>query len=97
VQQEPFYTGQNVKVLKSRIPMPLAVKLYYCHCIEANQFRFSTFGREANYSFDSLMVPDRDELPAWLENYKIDYSLLDTNIHRENMPLDTKKRKKFKL
>ncbi|MDR1638021.1 MAG: restriction endonuclease subunit S [Treponema sp.] len=97
VQQEPFYTGQNVKVLKPRMPIPLTAKLYYCHCIESNKFRFSAFGREANYSFDSLMVPDHDELPDWLENYKIDYSLLSTNVHRENMPLDTENWKKFKL
>jgi len=97
VQQEPFYTGQNVKVLKPKMPMPLIVKLYYCHCIESNKFRFSTFGREANYSFDSLMVPDIDELPDWLENYKIDYSLLDTNIRCKNILLNTENWKKFKL
>jgi hypothetical protein len=97
VQQEAFYTGQNVKVLKPKIPMPLIVKLYYCHCIELNKFRFSTFGREANSSFDSLMVPALDELPDWLGNYKIDYSLLNTNVHRENILLDTENWKKFKL
>jgi restriction endonuclease S subunit len=97
VQQEPFYTGQNVKVLKPKTLMPLIAKLYYCHCIEANKFRFSTFGREANYSFDSLMVPDHNELPDWLENYKIDYSLLNTNTHRDNIPLDTENWKKFTL
>jgi hypothetical protein len=97
VQQEPFYTGQNVKVLKPRAPMSLIVKLYYCHCIELNKFRFSTFGREANYSFDSLMVPDHDELPGWLKNYRIDYSLLDANTHRETMPLGTESWEKFKL
>jgi hypothetical protein len=97
VQQEPFYTGQNVKVLKPKGPMSLIVKLYYCHCIESNKFRFSTFGREANYSFDSLAVPDHNELPDWLENYKIDYSLLDTNVHRENILLDAEDWKKFKL
>jgi restriction endonuclease S subunit len=97
VQQEPFYTGQNVKVLKPKTHMSLAIKLYYCYCIELNRFRFSTFGREANYSFDSLMVPDRDELPDWLKNYKIDYSLLNTNIRHDNILLDTENWKKFKL
>jgi restriction endonuclease S subunit len=97
VQQEAFYTGQNVKVLKPKNPMSLITKLYYCHCIESNKFRFSTFGREANYSFDSLMVPDHDELPCWLENYKIDYSLLDTNTRHEHILLDTKNWKRFYL
>ena len=62
VQQEDFYTGQNVKVLVPPDDMTLAEKLFYCHCIEANRFRFSTFGREANYSFDSLLVPSRCEI-----------------------------------
>jgi hypothetical protein len=97
VQQESFYTGQNVKVLKPRMPMPLIVKLYYCHCIESNKFRFSTFGREANYSFDSLMVPDIDELPDWLESYKIDYSLLDTAIDSKKILLNTENWKSFSL
>lgn len=63
VQQEDFYTGQNVKVLVPIEEMGLAEKLFYCQCIEANRFRFSTFGREANYTFDSLLVPAREEVP----------------------------------
>lgn len=64
VQQEPFVTGQNVKVLIPKSDMALSEKLYYCACIEANRFRFSTFGREANATFDSLIVPSREEIPA---------------------------------
>ena len=71
VQQEDFYTGQNVKVLVPIEEMSLAEKLYYCHCIEANRFRFSTFGREANYSFDSLLVPSRNEIPQSILKRKI--------------------------
>jgi hypothetical protein len=97
VQQEPFYTGQNVKVLKPKMPMSLAVKLYYCHCIELNKFRFSTFGREANYSFDSLLVPALNELPDWLGNYNVDYSLLDTPVRQKNILLNTENWKKYKL
>jgi restriction endonuclease S subunit len=43
------------------------------------------------------MVPDIDELPDWLENYKIDYSLLDTTIQGKNILLNTENWKKFKL
>ena len=69
VQQAPFYTGQNVKVLKPKTEMTTAQKIYYCLCIEANKYRFSTFGRETNYSFNLLPVPDMDELPEWLNAY----------------------------
>lgn len=71
VQQEPFYTGQNVKVLRPKSAMSLQEKLYYCVCIEANRFRFSTFGREANASFDSIIVPSRNEIPKVYLNRKI--------------------------
>jgi hypothetical protein len=63
VQQEPFFTGQNVKVLTPKKPMTLQEKLYYCACIEANRFRYSAFGREANASFDGLAVPSPNEIP----------------------------------
>jgi restriction endonuclease S subunit len=69
VQQEPFYTAQNIKVLRPKKTMTTEKKLYYCLCIEANKHKFSTFGREANYTFDSLLVPDTDEMPDYLSNY----------------------------
>ena len=73
VQQEPFYTGQNVKVLKPKKEMSDLVKLYYCYCIEQNRFRFSTFGREANVSFESIIVPDIEELPKELNQITLSY------------------------
>ncbi|MDR2511771.1 MAG: restriction endonuclease subunit S [Bacteroidales bacterium] len=81
VQQEPFYTGQNVKVLKPKKEMSDLVKLYYCYCIEQNRFRFSTFGREANVSFESIVVPDLDELSKDL--YKI--SISDFDVEKKSI------------
>jgi len=90
VQQEPFYTGQNVKVLKPKKEMSDLDKLYYCYCIEMNRFRFSTFGREANYSFDSLLVPDNNEIPKNIENISIsDYDLEKKSISDEKYNLNT--------
>jgi hypothetical protein len=57
VQSQPFYTAQNIDVLTPRAEMSLDVKLYYCMCIEANRFRYTTFGREANRTLKTLMVP----------------------------------------
>ncbi len=71
VQQEDFFTGQNVKVLEPITPMSLNEKLYYCTCIEANRFRFSAFGREANASFDTMLVPARDEVPDEVQSFSI--------------------------
>lgn len=66
VQPRPFYTAQNIDVLVPRAAMSLDIKLYYCLCIEANRFRYSTFGREANRTLRTLLVPDLASVPAWV-------------------------------
>ncbi|MGD0058566.1 MAG: restriction endonuclease subunit S [Verrucomicrobiia bacterium] len=66
VQPKPFYTAQNIDVLKPRAEMSLDVKLFYCLCIEANRFRYSTFGREANRTLKNLGLPKLECLPQWV-------------------------------
>lgn len=68
VQARPFYTAQNIDVLTPRSEISLDVKLYYCLCIEANRFRYSTFGREANRTLRSLQVPAFESLPTWVQS-----------------------------
>jgi hypothetical protein len=58
VQTEPFYTAQNVAVLTPRAVMTLDQKLFWATCIEANRFRYETFGREANRTLSILELPD---------------------------------------
>ncbi|MGD6810381.1 MAG: restriction endonuclease subunit S [Candidatus Bathyarchaeia archaeon] len=67
VQPRPFYTAQNIDVLEPLSEMSLDVKLYYCLCVEANRFRYSTFGREANRTLRILDVPKRESVPKWVE------------------------------
>lgn len=67
VHLRPFYTAQNIDVLKPRTEMSLDARLYYCLCIEANRFRYSTFGREANRTLKTLRVPALEDVPAWVE------------------------------
>lgn len=97
VQQEPFYTGQNVKILKPKKEMSDLIKLYYCYCIELNRFRFSTFGREANYSFDSIPVPDFDEIPKDLDKISIsDYEFNKESVTEKKYELNTANWKWFR-
>jgi Type I restriction modification DNA specificity domain len=70
VQPERFYTAQNIKVLRPKEPMAGAEKIYFCECIRANRFKFSTHGREANRSLHSIMVPSRSDVPQWLKFIK---------------------------
>jgi hypothetical protein len=67
VQPREFYTAQNIDVLSPKRRMSFDVKLYYCLCVEANRFRYSTFGREANRTLKELMVPTLESIPAWVE------------------------------
>jgi len=67
VQPRRFYTAQNVDVLIPKAPMSLEAKLFYCLCIEANRFRYSTYGREANRTLPTVLVPARDGVPPWIE------------------------------
>ena len=66
VQPRPFYTAQNIDVLVPKFDMTLDMKLYYCLCIEANRFRYSTFGREANRTLRYLQLPDKMSTPEWV-------------------------------
>jgi mRNA-degrading endonuclease RelE of RelBE toxin-antitoxin system len=68
VQLERFYTGQNVAVLLPKEEMSFAEKLYICLCIRHNRFRYTAFGREANRTLRTLLVPDRSEFPSWLDD-----------------------------
>lgn len=70
VQQRPFYTAQNVAVLRpKRGTMSLNERLFYVMCIRRNAFRYSAFGREANRTLATIEVPN--ELPDWVESSKI--------------------------
>ncbi len=66
VQFKPFYTAQNIDVLRPKTDMSLDLRFYYCLCIEANRFRYSTFGREANRTLHSLLVPSLSSVPSWV-------------------------------
>ena len=57
VQPKRFYTGQNIKILSPKEKMSLIIKAFYCTVIEANRFRYSSHGREANSTFNNLLVP----------------------------------------
>jgi hypothetical protein len=70
VQPEPFYTAQNIKVLKPKKAMTSAEKIYFCECIKANRFKYSTHGREANRSLNSILVPSSDDVPQWVKSTK---------------------------
>ena len=71
VQLAPFYTGQNIKVLRPLKPMSFNEKLYYCLAISNNRFRYTSHGREANKTFDDIMVPPFAVIPNWVNGVSL--------------------------
>jgi hypothetical protein len=78
IQPKPFYTAQNIKVLTPKVEMSLLQKAFYCTAIPFNRFRYTSHGREANATFNSLLVPSLDEIPEWVN--EIDVSQFDRAI-----------------
>lgn len=65
LQKRPYYSGRDVAYLTPLEPMADSELLYYAACISANRFRYS-YGRQANRTLRSLLIPARSEIPAWV-------------------------------
>lgn len=70
LQQSPFYTGFHVMVLFPKVEMSTAVKLYYCHCIRENRYKYS-YGRQANATLKSLCIPDITNIPKYVHELSL--------------------------
>ena len=46
-------------------------KVFYCLAISKNRFRYTSHGREANKTFDDLLVPDIDGVPEWVDEAEL--------------------------
>jgi len=62
LQNEPFYSGRDIALLRPLVPMSKAQLLFYCLCIGANRYRYN-YGRQANRTLRDILVPGLDELP----------------------------------
>lgn len=70
LQMNPFYTGFHVMVLTPLVEMSVSVKLFYCQCIRANQYKYS-YGRQANTTLPNLRVPVLAEIPPYVHSFSI--------------------------
>jgi len=74
IQEEPFYTAQNVAVLTPKSEMTYGTKLFYCICLGKNRFKYSAFGREANRTLGSILVPS--QVPEQVNAISLNNSIL---------------------
>lgn len=97
VQEQPFYTAQNIKVLTPKHEMSYNEKVFYCKAIEMNRFRYTSHGREANETLDTLMVPER--VPSHFKNIKVEKILRisEKPILKEKISLNKSSFKRFNL
>lgn len=73
VQEHPYYSGRDLFYLEPIEEMNLNELLYYATVIRKNKFKFS-YGRQANRTLHSLMIPTRDNIPEEIRTYNIDES-----------------------
>lgn len=95
-QGEPFYTAFHIACLYPQSPMSKAEMLYYCAAIEQNKFRYS-YGRQANKTLRTLLVPSPEEVPAEIKERKIESPLTTNPALPVLLALDTSNWKSFSL
>lgn len=87
LQDQPFYTAFHVACLRPLQPMTTAQLLYYCACIKSNRFRYS-YGRQANKTLRSLLVPAFSDLPAWVNSLDVAmFDGSDTPVSKDAVPV----------
>lgn len=95
LQKEPYYSGRDLYFLSPKQKMNDNVMLYYCTVLRANKYRYN-YGRQANRTLRSILIPEYHEIPNWvnavdIESRKIkDLRVSETKISLIN-PLSWKK------
>ena len=96
VQLAPFYTGFHVFVLVPQKPMDDLEKIFYCHCIRQNRYRYN-FGRQANKTLKNILVPS--EMPKAFQNIILNNvtHISKDKLINNRLDLNISKWKYFKL
>lgn len=70
LQSSPYYSGRDLFFLTPKTEMSDEVKLFYCHCIRMNKFKYS-YGRQANVTLPSLEVPVLSAAEDFVNDFSI--------------------------
>ncbi|MBO5186886.1 MAG: restriction endonuclease subunit S [Prevotella sp.] len=70
LQTEKFITAYHIMVLSPKKDMSDEVKLFYCHCLRMNKFKYS-YGRQANITLPFIKVPTLEEAEIFVANFSI--------------------------
>lgn len=95
LQISPYYSGRDLYYLTPKVDMSNEVKLYYCHCLRSNKYKFS-YGRQANVTLPDLQIPALDSIPEYVHSTSIknygEILIKKTEFPKDNSnyPLNTK-------
>lgn len=95
-QDSPFYTAYHIKVLTPKVKMTQMQMFFYCDAIRHNKYRYS-YGRQANKTLDELLIPSIDEIPKWVENFKIPQKPNADTFHNKIVSLNDRKWEWFNI
>ena len=62
-QDEEYYSGRDLFVLKPKVPMDKKMMLLYSYVIQANKYKYN-YGRQANKTFKDIILPEPEELKS---------------------------------
>jgi hypothetical protein len=96
-QDEPYYTSFHIACLYPKQNLTKEQMIYFACIIEQNKYRYN-FGRQANKTINSILVPDVNQLPEFINNISIsDYKFNKKSASGEKMKLDTSNWKYFSI
>lgn len=70
LQMKPYYSGRDLYYLTPKVEMSNEVKLFYCHCLRSNKYKYS-YGRQANVTLPDLSIPTLESIPTYVINMSI--------------------------
>lgn len=83
-----YYSGRDVYVAKPKEPMTREEMIYYAVIIEANKYKYN-YGRGANKTFRNIIVPEKHELPKYINTYKAEPSFSEASIINKKYEINT--------
>ena len=78
LQEEEYYSGNDICYLIPKTPMSKKKLLFYCLVLRKNAYRYS-YGRQANKTLKDLFVPGINEIPFWVDDTNLDVHFTITN------------------
>ena len=90
-----YYSGRDIYVAKPKIKLTKEEMLYYCYVIEQNKYRYN-YGRGANKTFRSILVPSKDEIPKYVRTKDAEIRFCNKPIISNKIKLNTDSWKWFR-